>query len=309
MKIAVTGGAGFIGSKVTDFYLEEGAEVVVIDNLSTGKTENINPKAKFFKADITDENIIDIFAEEKFDVLNCHAAQIDVRTSVANPKYDAKINVLGALNLYEAARRTGVKKIIFASTGGAIYGEQDYFPADENHPVNPLSPYGVAKLVNEKYLFFYKEAYGIDFVSLRYTNVYGPRQNPFGEAGVVAIFANKMLAGGEPVINGDGKNSRDYVFVEDVARANLCALRNDISGIYNVATEKEKDVNFIFSTLKRLTGSNCEEIHGEAKTGEQRRSVCSYSKLKEECGWEPRIDMDKGLKQTVEFFKRKNKKE
>ena len=191
--------------------------------------ENLNPKAKLFEMDIINEKVKEIFRNEKFDMLNHHAAQMDVRFSVNNPIFDAKTNIIGGINLYESAKESGVKKIIFSSTGGAIYGEQDYFPADEEHPLRPCSPYGIAKLANEKYLYYYKDAYGIDYVALRYANVYGPRQNPHGEAGVVAIFANKMLFGKQPVINGDGLNSRDYVFVADVVRANLLALKADVS--------------------------------------------------------------------------------
>jgi UDP-glucose 4-epimerase len=303
MKIAITGGAGFIGSNVADAYIELGHEVVIIDNLSTGRLENLNPKANFIRADITDNSISDIFKYEKFEILNHLAAQIDVRVSVNNPKFDALTNIVGGLNLYEAARASGVKKIIFSSTGGAIYGEQDYFPADEQHPTRPVSPYGIAKLANENYLFYYREVHGLDFAVLRYANVYGPRQNPHGEAGVVAIFINKMLSGSEPVINGDGKNSRDYVFVGDVVKANVLAINENFSGIYNVATGIESDVNFIFNTLKELTGSDCKEIHGETKAGEQRRSVCSYKKIHEKFEWKPEIDLKKGLKLTVDYFK------
>ncbi|MGA2297164.1 MAG: NAD-dependent epimerase/dehydratase family protein [FCB group bacterium] len=305
MKILVTGGAGFIASHVVDAYLNAGNEVFIIDNFSTGKRENLNPKAKLIEMDITDEKVKDIFKKEKFDLLNHHAAQMDVRFSVNNPIFDARTNIIGGINLYESAKATGVKKVIFSSTGGAIYGEQDYFPADEEHPLRPCSPYGIAKLSNEKYLFYYKEVYGIDYVCLRYANVYGPRQNPHGEAGVVAIFTNKMLSGEQPVINGDGLNTRDYVFVADVVRANLLALENNVSGIYNVATSIENDVNYIFRKLKQFTNSDCKEIHGEAKSGEQRRSVCSYKKISESHGWKPTVSFDDGLEKTVEFFRNK----
>jgi UDP-glucose 4-epimerase len=254
--------------------------------------------------DIGDEAIDKLFADEKFDIMNHHAAQIDVRISVDNPKFDAMTNVVGSLNLYEACKNHGVKKIIFASTGGAIYGEQEYFPADEEHPTRPCSPYGIAKLVNEKYLFYYKEIFGIEHVIFRYANVYGPRQNPHGEAGVVAIFCNKLLAGQQAVINGDGKNSRDYVFVSDLVKANSIALNNNVSGIYNLGTGVESDVNFVFNTINELTGSGMAEVHGEAKKGEQFRSVISYKKIMNEHGWQPEIDFASGLKQTVDFFKK-----
>ncbi len=304
MKILITGGAGFIASHVADAYIEEGHDVFIVDNFSTGRKENVNPKATLIEMDINDNKIPDLLKTERFDILNHHAAQMDVRFSVENPRFDATTNILGSLNLYESAKKYGVKKIIFASTGGAVYGEQDYFPADENHPTRPCSPYGIAKLANEKYLHYYKEVYGMNYTVLRYANVYGPRQNPHGEAGVVAIFIDKMLSGGQPVINGDGKNTRDYVFVSDVVNANLLALRNDVSGIFNIATGIEHDVNYVFKKLKELTGSNCNEVHGELKAGEQRRSVCTYNKFKNEHGWQPETDFDEGMRRTVEYFKK-----
>jgi UDP-glucose 4-epimerase len=307
MKILISGGAGFIASNVVDAYINEGHDVFIVDNFSTGRKENVNPKATLIKMDINDEGIPNLFKAERFDILNHHAAQMDVRFSVDNPRSDATTNILGSLNLYESAKKFDVKKIIFASTGGAIYGEQDYFPADENHPTKPCSPYGIAKLANEKYLNYYKEVYGIDFVALRYSNVYGPRQNPHGEAGVVAIFIDKMLTGGQPKINGDGLNTRDYVYVSDVVNANLLALRKDVSGILNVATGIEHDVNYVFKKLKELTGSNCRDVHGEAKSGEQRRSVCSFEKFKNKHSWKPECSFDEGLKETVEYFQETHK--
>jgi UDP-glucose 4-epimerase len=303
MNILVTGGAGFIGSHIVDSYIENGHKVTVIDNLSTGKEENLNPKADFIQMDINDERVDDIFKKNKFDILNHQAAQIDVRISVDDPVFDAKTNIIGSINLYEACRKYKVKKIIYASSGGAIYGEQDYFPADEEHPLRPCSPYGITKLVNEKYLFYYKEIFGIENVILRYANVYGPRQNPFGEAGVVAIFTNKMLNNEKAVINGNGKNTRDYVYVSDVVKANFLALDDNVSGTYNIATGIEHDVNFIFNELKDLTGTSIDEIHGEAKRGEQLRSVCSYQKIFNEHNWSPEIKLDKGLKKTVDYFR------
>jgi UDP-glucose 4-epimerase len=304
MKILVTGGAGFIGSHIVDAYLKLGHEVVVIDNLSTGLEANLNPAAKFYLSDINDESIIDIFKSEKFDLVNHQAAQIDVRVSVGAPRFDAMTNVMGSLNIYEAAMASSVKKIIFASSGGAIYGEQFNFPALEDDYLRPCSPYGISKLVNEKYLYYYKEVHGIDYVALRYANVYGPRQNFRGEAGVVAIFIQKMLTGEQPVINGDGLNSRDYVFIADVIKANILALGDKISGIYNIGTGVEKDVNFIFNTLKSQLGNDCPEIHAEPKSGEQRRSVISYEKIQKLHGWKPDYSIEEGLKLTVESFRR-----
>lgn len=305
MNVLITGGAGFIGSNVADAFIEEGHNVVIVDDFSGGRQENVNAKATVYRMDIQDPAVDNIFRDEKIDVMCHHAAQMDVRKSVADPKFDASVNVLGFLNLMEAGRKYGLKKVIFASTGGAIYGEQDYFPADENHPTRPLSPYGITKLVTEKYLFFYKTVYGIDHVILRYANIYGPRQSPHGEAGVVAIFTSKMLSGGQPVINGDGKQTRDYVFVGDVVRANLLALHYNGSSIFNIGTGIETDVNQLFNHLKKHTGASCKEEHVPAKVGEQMRSVISSKKIHEELGWTPTVTIEEGLKSTVEFFKSK----
>ena len=305
MNILITGGAGFIASHIADAYIAEGHNVVIVDNLSGGVLENINPKAKFYQLDIRSEKLEDVFQKEKIDIVNHLAAQMDVRRSVADPKFDASVNVLGGLNLFESARKHRVKKIIFSSTGGAIYGEQDYFPADEEHPMRPLSPYGITKLCTEKYLFFYKAVYGIDHVILRYANVYGPRQNPHGEAGVVAIFCNKMLKGENPFINGDGKQTRDYTFVGDVVKANLLALKHDGSAIYNVGTSIESDVNKLFYEIRSHLNPSCPEQHAPAKAGEQQRSVISFKKIEQELGWHPTVQLDEGLRLTAEFFKKK----
>ena len=305
MNVLITGGAGFIGSHIVDAYIAEEHNVVIVDNLSGGVLENINPKAKFYQLDVRSEKLEDVFQKEKIDVVNHLAAQMDVRRSVDDPKFDASVNVLGGLNLFESARKHRVKKIIFSSTGGAIYGEQDYFPADEAHPMRPLSPYGITKLCTEKYLFFYKAVYGIDHVILRYANVYGPRQNPHGEAGVVAIFCNKMLKGEKPFINGDGKQTRDYTFVSDVVKANLLALKLDKSAIYNVGTSIESDVNKLFYELRNHLNPSCPEQHAPAKAGEQQRSVISFKKIEQELGWHPTVQLDEGLRLTAEYFKKK----
>jgi len=307
MKIAVTGGAGFIGSHIVDAYIDQGHEIVILDNLSTGKKENINPKAKFIEIDISSPDVSSVFEKEKFDVLNHHAAQIDVRISVDDPIFDARTNILGSLNLFDNCKKTGVGRIIFASSAGTVYGDQEYFPADEDHPKLPISPYGIAKYTCENYINYYSMTYGIKKSILRYTNIYGPRQNPHGEAGVVAIFANRMLAKQKAVINGDGTFTRDYVFVGDVVKANVLALNDDFNGAYNVATAVENDVNFIFRTLKEFTSSGIEEIHGPAKTGETQRSVCSYNKINKDHGWQPEIDFKTGLGLTVDWFKSKLK--
>jgi UDP-glucose 4-epimerase len=304
MNILVTGGAGFIGSHLVEAFLAKGHSVAIIDDLSTGKESNLHPGAMFLRADIRDAGAVDrLFGSGRFDVVCHHAAQMDVRRSVADPVFDASVNVIGVLTLLEAAVRHGVKKVLFASSGGAMYGEQDYFPADENHPTRPVSPYGVAKLATEQYLFYYRAAYGLESVSLRYANIYGPRQNPEGEAGVIAIFADKMLREEQPIINGDGKQTRDYVYVGDVVRANLLALRYEGSGVFNIGTGVETDVNTLFRHLRTLTGSGCAENHGEGKKGEQLRSVLDARKAIRELGWSVTHSLEEGLRLTVGFFR------
>ena len=303
MKILVTGGAGFIASQIADAYLREGHEVYVLDNLSTGFLKNVNPNAHFIKSDISSPSLVELFEKVKFDVVNHHAAQIDVRKSVNDPIFDANTNILGTINLLQACIKTGVKKFMFASTGGAVYGEQEYFPADEKHPTNPVSPYGITKLSIEKYLYFYKNEYGLKHTILRYANVYGPRQNPFGEAGVVAIFANKLLRNENPTINGDGEQTRDYVFVEDIVKANVTTLRDENSDIFNVGTSIETSVNELFASINLIAGGKAEERHGPAPKGEQARSVITSDKLLKRFNWRPSIKIDEGLKKTFEFFK------
>ena len=305
MKILVTGGAGFIGSHVVDAYVHAGHQVVVVDDLSSGSRDNLNAKAKFYQADIRSDQIEGIFQREKFDVVNHHAAQMDVRRSVADPKYDASINVMGTLSLLESARKNGVKKIIFASTGGAIYGEQEAFPATESHPQQPMSPYGITKLAVENYLYYYKEVHGLSYIALRYGNVYGPRQNPFGEAGVVAIFAHKMIKGEQAIINGDGKQTRDYVYVTDVVQANMLALDYNGSGVFNVGTGVENDVNTVFKKLRKYLNPDFKEEHGPPKAGEQLRSVISFAKIKKDLGWSPTTKLEEGLYLAAEYFKKK----
>jgi len=302
LKILVTGGAGFIASQVADAFINEGHQVLIVDDLSTGFEKNINPKAKFIKANICDLELSKLFEKEKFDLINHHAAQMDVRRSVADPIFDANINILGTINLLKNAVKTGVKKFMFASTGGAVYGEQKYFPADEEHPSNPLSPYGISKLSVEKYLYFYKAQYNLNYTILRYANIYGPRQNPFGEAGVVAIFSSKLLKDELPVINGTGKQTRDYVFVGDVVKANLVTLDDHESEIYNVGTGIETDVNELFGLLNKITGKQREEKHGPAAPGEQMRSVITSDKIFNKFSWRPSTSLEEGLKKTVEFF-------
>ena len=303
MTILVTGGAGFIGSHIVDALVDAGHSVVVIDNLSTGRRDQVHPRATFLGLDIRDASLKDIFQQHRFDVVIHHAAQMDVRRSVEDPSFDASVNILGTLNLLENSRRSGVGKFIFASTGGAIYGEQEYFPADEQHPQRPLSPYGITKLAAEKYLFYYNQIHRLHYISLRYANVYGPRQNPHGEAGVVAIFAGKMLNGEQPTINGDGNQTRDYVYVGDVVRANMLALSYNQSALFNVGTGVETTVNELFSHLRSLTQCKFQEHHGPAKQGEQQRSVIDSSLLGNTFGWKPSVTLQEGLRLTVDYFK------
>jgi len=295
---------------VADAFIARGDEVVVLDNLSSGTMDNLNPRARFVEGDVTDAALVtSLFREHRFDIVNHHAAQLDVRKSVADPVFDCEQNIIGSLNLLEAAKEMGgLKRFMLASTGGAIYGEQDYFPADEQHPTRPISPYGVAKRSIELYLHYYREVHGIEYVSFRYTNVYGPRQSPHGEAGVVAIFAEKLLNGEEPVINGDGKQTRDYVYVGDLVRAHMLSLdKLKGSDIFNISTGIETDVNKIFEILsEHISGGKAEAKHGPAKAGEQQRSVCSYKHAEEVLEWRPEVSLRDGLRETVEFFKRKH---
>lgn len=308
MKILVTGGAGFIASQIADAFINEGHNVTIVDDLSSGFEKNINPKAKFVKANICDKNLSKLFGDEKFDVVNHHAAQMDVRRSVKDPEFDATTNILGTINLLQNCIKYGVKKFMFASTGGAVYGEQEYFPADEKHPTQPRSPYGISKLAVEKYIHFYNAEYRLKYSILRYANIYGMRQNPFGEAGVVAIFSTKLLKGDQPIINGDGKQTRDYVFVGDVVKANLLALNDEANDIYNIGTEIETDVNQLFHYINSITAASKEEKHGPAAPGEQMRSVITSNKLFNKFGWRPKTKIEDGLKATVEHFRKELKK-
>lgn len=306
MKILVTGAAGFIGSHTADALINAGHEVHIMDDLSGGFKRNINPKATFHEMDIRSEKVMPLWEKEKFDVLVHLAAQMDVRRSVADPKFDADVNVIGFLNLMEAGRKNGLKKVVFSSTGGAIYGEPDYVPQDEQHPQRPLSPYGITKLVTERYLYFYEKTHGINWVVLRYANVFGPRQNAHGEAGVVAIFSERLLNGQECFINGDGEQTRDYVFVEDVVQANVKAVSHDKNEIYNVGTGVETSVVELFEALKKITAVQQPNKHREAAAGEQMRSVVGTALIEKEMGWKRKYDLESGLKKTVDWFREKH---
>ncbi len=300
--ICVTGGAGFIGSHVTDALVARGHRVIILDDLSSGSKANVPEGAELEVLDIRSPQAASLIVDRKAEVIVHHAAQMDVRRSVKDPAFDADVNLLGLINLLEAARRGSVRQVVFASTGGAIYGEQDVHPADENHPVRPVSPYGVAKLASERYLYFYHHEYGIDATCLRYANVYGPRQNPHGEAGVVAIFLHRLLANEQPVINGDGLQTRDYVFVEDVVRANVAAVGREGFGIYNVGTGIETDVNTLFGHIHRAVGRGPEAIHGPGAPGEQQRSSISAALLLSELGVAVSTPLADGIQRTADWF-------
>lgn len=301
MKIAVTGGAGFIASHIVDAYIGKGHEVHVLDDFSTGQRINLNPRAAVHELDVTGSKAAEWIAAVKPDILNHHAAQMDVRRSVADPAFDARVNIIGLVNLLEACKDVGVKKVIFSSSGGAVYGDREPIPANEEHPTLPLSPYGVSKLGGEFYLSYYHLAFGLPYVALRYANVYGPRQSSKGEAGVVAIFISQLLAGKSPVINGDGKQTRDYVFVGDVVRANIAALESDYVGPVNIGTGIETDVVTICRLLRQGLESKPEALHGAAKLGEQRRSCLEVSLAARVLGWKPQVALQAGLEKTIAY--------
>lgn len=307
MRILVTGGAGFIGSNTVDALVAIAAhEISIIDNLSAGKREQLNPSARFYQADIREAGeVAKIVASERPEVLMHFAAQMDVRRSVADPAFDAQVNVVGFLNLMEAARHRGLRRVVFSSTGGAIYGEQDFFPADENHPCRPVSPYGVAKFATESYLHFYKAQYGIDYAAMRYANVYGPRQDPHGEAGVVAIFCGRLLENKPVTIFGDGEQTRDYVYVGDVVRANVAAVTAAVTGPINIGTSIETSVNRLYQTLAGVAKSGQSAGYAPGRPGEQSRSAIAAGRAGRELGWQPQVSLEEGLRRTYEFFQQR----
>lgn len=303
LTILVTGGAGFIASHVVDAYSALGHRVIVVDNLSSGKRENLNPAATFIEADITDKTAIQsIIITEKPDVINHHAAHILVGHSVTDPQFDAEANIIGLLNIMEAARQVPVKKIIFAATGGAMYGNTTT-PFDESMRELPESPYGVSKRAGELYLNYYWKQFGIPYISLRYSNVYGPRQNPHGESGVIAIFSELLAAGKQPLINGDGTNTRDYVFVSDVAKANVLALSSDFVGELNIGTQTEISTNTVYDRVTEALGVVNDKRYAPPRAGDVKASSLNFQKAKQVLGWEPAVSFDEGVEQVATWYK------
>jgi UDP-glucose 4-epimerase len=301
MRVLVTGGAGFIGSHVVDAYLEAGWDVAAVDNLSTGNRANLDARATFYDLDIRDPQLRDVLARERPEVVNHHAAQASVPLSVADPRLDADVNILGTLHLVDACRAAGVRRIVYASTGGALYGDPEHLPAAEGTPIRPLSPYGISKYAGEHYLRVL--ASGLTWTVLRYSNVYGPRQDPSGEAGVVAIFTRAMLSGRTPTIYGDGTQTRDFVYVGDVARANVLAATVASAGVANIASGREMSVNEIYRSLAALTDFREPPAYAASREGEVYRIVLDIAHAQQWMGWTPGISLGEGLRRTVDWFR------
>ena len=304
MRALVTGGAGFIGSHLADALVAAGHDVVVVDDLSRGRREHVPDGAELVVLDICDAALADVVAQAAPEVVFHEAAQIDVRSSVRDPLADAETNVVGTVNVLSACTNAGVRRVVFASTGGAIYGDTGVVPTPETHPCAPESPYGTGKLCAEAYGGTFQRIRGIEFVALRYANVYGPRQDPHGEAGVVGIFATRLRRGEPCVINGDGTQTRDYVYVGDVVAANLQALAVTSPAVFNIGTGIETDVNQLYERLRAIAGSVKEAEHGPGKPGEQRRSALDITLAGDELRWQPAVDLDTGLRRTFAFFRR-----
>ena len=307
MKILVTGGAGFVGSHVVDAYVTAGHQVIVVDNLSTGKRGNVHPGARLVEMDITDPGLIDLVQSERPDLVNHHAANASVSLSVREPVFDARQNILGTLNLLEAARRADVGKVIYISSGGAMYGAVEYLPMDEQHPTNPISPYALSKHTGERYVQLYGEVHGLRWTSLRYANAYGPRQDPHGEAGVIAIFCQNLLDGVAPEIHWDGEQTRDFVYVGDCARANLLALEAGEGQAYNVGTATGTSINMLFHTLMEVAGRDLTPRRGPRRAGDARYSYLDCGKIERDLGWQAEVTLREGLERTWDHFAHEGK--
>lgn len=304
MAVLVTGGAGFIGSHIVDKLIEKDYDVCVVDNLVSGNVENINPKAKFYKVDVRD-NLEDVFKENKIEYCIHQAAQVSVTKSMEDPLLDCSVNILGTLNLLSFCARYKVKKFIYASSA-AVYGEPQYLPIDENHPKNPMSFYGISKLTAEKYIERFAQNYGFEYVIFRYSNVYGPRQDPFGEGGVVSIFCERMQNDKDVLIFGDGNQTRDFIFVEDVAEANCLALKNPIKGTFNLSTNTRVSINELFEMISSLTGYQKNAVYAQRRAGDIQHSTLDNSLLKSLLSWSPKYSLKEGLTKTIEYFKNKS---
>jgi UDP-glucose 4-epimerase len=302
-KVLVTGGCGFIGSHVVDQFIAGGYQVVVVDNLSSGRRGNLNKAARLYELDIRSPDLEEVFQAENPQIVSHHAGQVDVRRSLVDPILDAEVNILGSLRVIEMAKKYRVKRLIYSSTGGAVYGEPEYLPCDEDHPIQPICQYGASKHAVEHYLHMYELLYGLDYTVLRYPNVYGPRQDPNGEAGVIAIFTGKMLQGQQVKINGDGEQGRDFVFVGDCARANLLAVVAGQNGIFNLASGTATTINQVAAHLKRITGYAGKPVHGPPIEGETRMIYLDAQKAGRLLGWEQQVPMEQGLAQTVDYFR------
>jgi UDP-glucose 4-epimerase len=304
MRVLVTGGAGFIGSQIADAHLARGDQVVVVDSLVNGRREFVSPQARFYETDIRDPALRDIFTRERPQIVNHHAAQASVSASVADAPSDADVNILGTLRILDHCVATGVEQVVFASTGGALYGEPEHLPADESTPIRPLSPYGASKHAAEGYLALYGRLHGLRACALRYANVYGPRQDPHGEAGVVAIFTGALLEGKTPTIHGDGEQTRDFVYVDDVVRANLLAADRRAGGAWNIGTGEATSVNTLYAKLAAAVGTTARALHGPPRAGDVRHITLDARGAREHLGWTPQLTIDAGLSATVDWFRR-----
>jgi UDP-glucose 4-epimerase len=304
MKVMVTGGAGFIGSNLVDRLIGEGHQVVVVDDLSTGRRENLHPEATFYQQDIRDEALEETFAGEGIEAIFHLAAQMDVRKSVADPVYDARVNILGTINLLQSGLKHGLQKFVYASTGGAVYGEPQFMPVTEEHPINPDCPYGISKHTVEHYLYVYNRLQGLNWTALRYPNVFGPRQNPHGEAGVVAIFIQLLSGGKQCTIFGDGSKTRDYVYIDDVVQANIVALERGDNACYNVGWGTEVSDFTIFDTVRKALGLADEPLYKDVRAGEIFHICLEAKKIREQLGWSPKVTLEEGVAKTIDWYRR-----